>query len=268
MFSKRDLCGGNRIKAAFFDVDGTLFSHTQKKVPESTKLSLEKLSEKGIQCILATGRHMLELPLLPVDGIRFDAYITLNGQLCIDAQGNVIFGNPIIGESKQSIIRLFREKEIPIMIVEKEKMYLNFVDQFVIDAQESISTPVPEVREYTGNEIYQAIAYLEKGREEVIAGQLPGCEITRWNDYGVDIIASSGGKRTGIEEYLRRSHIRREETMAFGDGENDLEMLQYVQVGIAMGNADDCVKEIADYVTASVDNDGIAEALAALNIIC
>lgn len=268
MFTKRDLCDGNRIKAAFFDVDGTLFSHTLKKVPESTRISLKQLSEKGIQCVLATGRHMLELPLLPVDGIKFDAYITLNGQLCLNAQGNVIFGNPITGESKQSIIRLFREKAIPIMIVEKESMYLNFVDQFVIDAQESISTPVPKVGTYTGNEIYQAIAYLRKGCEEAIAGQLPGCEITRWNDYGVDIIAASGGKRTGIEEYLRRSHIRREETMAFGDGENDLEMLKYVQVGVAMGNADDCVKEIADYVTSSVDDNGIREALTALEIIC
>lgn len=156
MFTKRDLCGGSRIKAVFFDVDGTLFSHTQKKVPESARISLGKLSEKGIQCVLATGRHMLELPLLP------------------------------------------------------------------------------------------------------------GCGITRWNDYGVDIIAASGGKKAGIEEYLRKSHIRREETMAFGDGENDLEMLQYVQVGVAMGNADDCVKEIADYVTASVDHDGISEALTAL----
>lgn len=255
------------IKAVFFDVDGTLISHTQNAVPESTRTSLKQLSEKGIQRVIATGRHMLELSFLPVNDIRFDAYITLNGQLCLDAQGNIIFGNPITGESKECIIRMFHEKTIPIMIVEKDNMYINFVNQHVKIAQKAISTPIPNVGEYSGNEIFQAIAYLEKGKEEAIADQMPGCKVTRWNDCAVDIITASGGKRTGIIEYLRKNNIQKEETMAFGDGENDIEMIKYVQIGVAMGNADDNVKENSDYVTSSVDNNGIKEALVALKII-
>lgn len=255
------------IKAVFFDVDGTLISHTQNAVPESTRNALNQLSEKGIQRVIATGRHMLELSLLPVNNIRFDAYITLNGQLCLDAQGNLLFGNPIIGESKDCIIRMFYERTIPIMIVEKDNMYINFVNQHVQIAQKAISTPIPNVGEYTGNEIYQAIAYLEKGKEEAIENLVSGCKVTRWNDCAVDIIAASGGKRMGIIEYLRKNNIRKEDTMAFGDGENDIEMLKYVQIGVAMGNADNYVKENADYVTSSVDNNGIKEALVALKII-
>lgn len=255
------------IKAVFFDVDGTLISHTQNAVPESTRTSLKQLSEKGIQRVIATGRHMLELSFLPVNDIRFDAYITLNGQLCLDAQGTIIFGNPITGESKECIIRMFHEKTIPIMIVEKDNMYINFVNQHVKIAQKAISTPIPNVGEYSGNEIFQAIAYLEKGKEEAIADQMPGCKVTRWNDCAVDIITASGGKRTGIIEYLRKNNIQKEETMAFGDAENDIEMIKYVQIGVAMGNADDNVKENSDYVTSSVDNNGIKEALVALKII-
>ena len=71
----------------------------------------------------------------------------------------------------------------------------------------------------------------------------------------------------GIIEYLRKNNIRKEDTMAFGDGENDIEMLKYVQIGVAMGNAGDYVKENADYVTSSVDNNGIKDALVALKII-
>ena len=186
------------VKVVFFDVDGTLISNSQNAVPESTRTALNQLSEKGIQRVIATGRHMLELSLLPVSNIHFDAYITLNGQLCLDAQGNTLFGNPITGKSKEYIIRMFHEKTVPIMIVEKENMYINFVNQNVQVAQDAISTPVPNVGEYTGNEIFQAIAYLEKGREETIAGQMPGCKVTRWNDFAVDIIAASGGKRVGI----------------------------------------------------------------------
>lgn len=255
------------VKVVFFDVDGTLISHSQNAVPESTRTALNQLSEKGIQRVIATGRHMLELSLLPVSNIHFDAYITLNGQLCLDAQGNTLFGNPITGKSKEYIIRMFHEKTVPIMIVEKENMYINFVNQNVQVAQDAISTPVPNVGEYTGNEIFQAIAYLEKGREETIADQMPGCKVTRWNDFAVDIIAASGGKRVGIIEYLRKNNIRKEETMAFGDGENDIEMLRFVQMGVAMGNADDNIKGNSDYVTSSVDNNGIKEALVALKII-
>lgn len=255
------------VKVIFFDIDGTLISHTQKGVPESTRNALNQLAEKGIQRVIATGRHMLELSCLPVHNIPFDAYITLNGQLCLDAQGNILSGNPITGESKERIIRMFSEKAIPIMIVEKENMYINFVNQNVQMAQAAISTPIPDVGAYTGNEIYQAVAYLEKGEEAAIAAQMPGCKVTRWNDCAVDIIAASGGKGTGIEEYLRKNNLKKEETMAFGDGENDIEMLKFVQIGVAMGNSDDCVKENADYITSSVDDNGIKEALAAFKII-
>ena len=72
--------------------------------------------------MIATGRHLNELSRMPVKGISFDAYITLNGQLCLDSQGKVIFGNPITGKSKESIIQMFKDKTIPIMLVEKERM--------------------------------------------------------------------------------------------------------------------------------------------------
>ena len=96
---------------------------------------------------------------------------------------------------------------------------------------------------------------------------LPDCRITRWNDRAVDIISRGGGKVVGIKQYLEENDILPQETMAFGDGENDIEMLEAVGIGIAMGNADDIVKKSADYVTDSVDNDGIGKALRYFQII-
>lgn len=66
---------------------------------------------------------------------------------------------------------------------------------------------------------------------------------------------------TGIESILKYYGIKREEIMAFGDGENDIEMLQYAKIGIAMGNADNDVKKAADYITDHIDEDGIYKAL-------
>ena len=83
----------------------------------------------------------------------------------------------------------------------------------------------------------------------------------------MDIVANTGGKVAGIKEYLKTIQVDKSETMAFGDGENDIGMLQFVQTGVAMGNAEPIVKEIADYITDSVDEDGIMNALTALKIL-
>lgn len=255
------------VRAIFFDVDGTLLSHTKNAVPDSTRRALNELRKKGIKCVVATGRHMSELPVLPVRDIDFDGYITLNGQLCLDAQKNVILANPITRADKSSIIRLFNEKTVPVMLVEKDAMYCSYINQSVEIAQRAISTKIPDVGVYTGNEIYQVDIFLDEEKGNTVFSQLPGCKITRWNEYAVDIISRHGGKAAGISEYLRLNHITREESMAFGDGENDVEMLQFVQTGVAMGNADSFVKEHADFVTDSIDDDGIENALIRLGII-
>lgn len=255
------------IKAVFFDVDGTIVSHKNNTISESTRSALDLLAARGIKRIVSTGRHMLELVELPVGNIEFDAYITLNGQLCLDSQGNTISENPIIGFEKECIIKMFTEKLMPIMLLEKDRMYINYINHHVEIAQQAISTPLPNIETYTGNEIYQAIAFIEKGTENALIQKLPNCKITRWNDYGVDIIASTGGKTSGIKAYLKANHLEAEDTMAFGDGENDVEMLKYVQIGVAMGNAGSLVKASADYITDSIDNDGIKKVLVFLNII-
>lgn len=251
----------NVTKAIFFDVDGTLISHTTNEVPEGTREVLDKLRDKGIKRVVATGRHMSELDMLPVKDIKFDGYITLNGQLVLDGEGNIIYENPIVGDDKKALINLFNEKNIPVALVEKDRMYINYVNQYVESAQQAVSTPVPTVGEYTGEKIYLAIVYLGKEDEHIMSTKLPGCKATRWNDYGVDVIASSGGKAQGIKQYMKATGIVDKETMAFGDGINDIEMLRVVNIGVAMGNAVMELKDEANYVTASVDKNGIARAL-------
>ena len=255
------------IKAVFFDVDGTLVSHTRGEVSVSTRKAVRKLKEKGIQCIIATGRHMGELKKLPVKDIEFDAYITLNGQLCLDGQQEVLSSSALTGADKEQIIRLFEMKEIPILLVEQERMYINFVNKEVKKTQKEISSDVPETGEYAGGEIYQVIAYVGKDKEDAFKTILPDCKITRWNNRAVDIISRHGGKVAGIRQYLKENNILIQETMAFGDGENDIEMLEYAGIGIAMGNSDDMVKKSADYVTDCIDNEGIEKALRHFEVI-
>ena len=96
---------------------------------------------------------------------------------------------------------------------------------------------------------------------------LPNCEMGRWHPAFVDDTAKGNTKQHGIDEIIRHFGIRLEETMAFGDGGNDISMLRHAGIGVAMGNAKDDVKVIADYVTASVDDNGIADALKHFGIL-
>lgn len=254
------------VKAIFFDVDGTLLSHETRDVPKSARKALEELKQKGIHVVVATGRHILEIEDLPVKDISFDSYIALNGQLCLDHNKEFIFGNPIENEEKERIIQLFNEKEIPVMMIEKDRIYMNFVNDYVRKAQADVSTCVFDCEEYTGNDIYMVSVYIDSSKEDEFRKKFNNCLVTRWHDLGIDIVSKTGGKVAGIKRYLEMNHIDLKDTMAFGDGENDIEMLKYVNVGVAMGNAKDIVKQEADYVTSDIDDDGIYNALKELKV--
>lgn len=255
------------IKAAFFDVDGTVLSHRSKSVPQSTRDAIKKLQTLGIPCIVATGRQISEMEKLPVADIAFDGYITLNGQLTLDKRKRMLYGTPITGKVRDYLVKMFEENRIPALLVEEEAVYLNFFDERVAVVQEAISSAVPPFGQYTGKDIYQVCVYLAEGEEYLLSDIAGECVMTRWNLGGVDIVAKGGGKVTGIRRYLEDAGIRPEEIIAFGDGENDMEMLRFAGIGVAMGNAEEQVKQVADYVTADIDDDGIAKALAHFGLI-
>ena len=126
----------------------------------------------------------------------------------------------------------------------------------------------PDKKDYAGKDIYMMNinANPEKGRayEELFSDVLT---FTRANDISMDIIGKGISKATGIQHMMSLLDVERENTFAFGDGLNDIEMLQYVGTGVAMANGYDALKEIADHVTDSVFNHGIAKGLKALELI-
>lgn len=250
-----------RIKAAFFDIDGTLMAHNLGRVPEDTRYALNRLKEQGILVFTCTGRHILELDELGITELGFDGHVLLNGQLCLDGQRRLISQVPVPEEDIRSIIPLFEKRTIPVAFVEKEKIYINFIDERVRSAQKAISSKLPSCGTWTGDSVYLVNAFADEATVRQMMKQMPHCRMTRWNTFGVDIIAEEGGKEKGMEHVLQRFGIAREEIIAFGDGENDMEMLAFAGIGVAMGNAEESVKKCADYVTGDVDKRGILSAL-------
>ena len=158
-------------------------------------------------------------------------------------------------------------KDLPLDDLEFEG-YITLNGQYCYNkegVQKAISTPLPELGDLKRgltHPIYQVIPYdITIEQEQEILQQMPHCQYTRWHDLAIDIIPQNGGKQNGILEVLKNYHISIDETMAFGDGHNDIDMLKLVNIGIAMGNANDEVKEAADEVTDNIDHDGIYKAL-------
>ena len=152
-------------------------------------------------------------------------------------------------------------------MVERDQMYLNCVTDHVLDVNQRMSITLLPLSDYRGGDIYQICAYLRPEDEYLVDPIRKDCVLTGWHYGGKDIIAGGGGKMVGIKRYLELLGIQREEIIAFGDAENDLEMIRYAGIGVAMGNAVESVKEAADYVPADLDDDGIEKALIHFGLI-
>lgn len=256
------------VKAVFFDVDGTLLSHKTHIVPASAVRALEALHKKGILTFIATGRHIPQLSkILPLDELHFDGIVALNGQYCRNDEG-VIYHCPFEKSHIAALLDYLKADPHPCILIEAEQMYINFHNALVEKVQAGIRAKMPPLgdldRGYT-EPIYQALLYISD-EDMARLPPLPGIRFSRWrlgspDLSGADLYPASGGKAIGIAKVLEHYGIDCSEAMAFGDGENDVDMFHAVGLSIAMGNGCDEAKEAADYITDDIDEDGIWNAL-------
>ena len=256
------------IKAVFFDIDGTLISFKTHSMPDSTREALQALRDKGIRLYIATGRSPNMMPFMD-QYFKFDAYLTLNGQYCYGPSG-VIRKQTIDANDIRRLKALIREYHFPCLFVHEKGGSLNIIDERVKELYRLINHPLPEPSDldtFPEDEVLQFVTFMAEGMENLIIQELKHIQMTRFLPICFDAIPEGGGKDAGIRAVLAYEGIRPEETMAFGDGHNDIGMLTFAGIGVAMGSAEQAVKDQADYVTASVDEDGIAKALQHFGIL-
>ena len=181
------------VKAIFFDIDGTLRGFNQKGISDDTRHALDRARKAGIRLFIATGRHFLEVDSEDLlDGLEFDAYITLNGQYCYEGTPGrpVIYKNPIPRSQIAILLKILEETPFPCLFMEAENWYLNFVDERVIRVQDGIGTRIPPLGDpgqALEHDIYQVIPYLNEKEAVRLAACLPECGYTVWHDgEGVD----------------------------------------------------------------------------------
>ena len=255
------------IKAIFFDIDGTLCSFKTHKVYASTIDALKKLQENNIKIFVATGRGKDGLDVLK--DIQFDGYITLNGQYCYK-DNEVIYSNTMYKEDLQILIDELKVNPFPCGFTTDKDKYFNFRNELVDEIHaitQNDDHPAKDCSNIINEKVYQIMAFIDENKEKELLKKMTHTTSGRWYPTFCDLSPLGGTKVKGIDHFLNYYDISIEDTMAFGDGGNDIAMLKHVNTSIAMGNASNEVKEVVNYVTKSVDEDGIVEALKHYNLI-
>lgn len=277
------------IKAVFFDIDGTLLND-RKNVQKSTIKAIRNLKDQGILVGLATGRGpSFVQPFL--ENLGLDFAVTYNGQY-IYSRSEIIYTNQL---SKTTVYRLIRyagarRREISLgtasgllgsgiiglgtsrlgqivssLVPRKwakaiERSFKHFIRRIKPQNIDSLMIILREP-------IYQVVLVATEGESERIQKQFPRVKLTRSSPYSMDVISEEQSKVKGIERVGQRYGFDLSEVIAFGDSDNDIEMLSQVGIGVAMGNASQQVKENARYTTADNNDDGISKALAHYGLI-
>lgn len=266
---------GSDIKAVFFDIDGTLTSFKTHIVPQSTLDALEQLSDHGIATFICSGRPPAQLDaarhLMPHE---WTGYVTMNGQCCYDDHGYQE-SEALDPTDIAAFVEFLstRRPDVAAGFCELDYVYFNQINDYLRAMWDGLGKTAPDIivddpaRTLT-HTTYQVSAYVPAGREEdEIMEVMPHCRALRWHPDFTDICPADGGKPAGIKRFMRKYGWTRSQVMTFGDGGNDVEMLDYAGLGVAMGNATDDAKAAADYVTDDVDHDGIMNALRHFNVL-
>lgn len=245
------------IKMIFFDIDGTLIEMGKKQMTARMEETLIQLKERGILLCIATGRPLMEVPRF--ERVPFDAYLTFNGSYCCN-QKEVIYSNPIFPEDVEQVLTNAAKHQRYVALATLHEMGANGKDanleEYFAHANQIIEV-AENFDELRQQPIYQMMITASPDEYGFFIANTRNVTMTSWSTKAADIIPANGGKGAAVEKMLAYYGISPDEAMAFGDGKNDIELLQTVGMGVAMGNASDEVKRHAKAICLSVDQDGI-----------
>jgi len=260
-------------KMLCLDIDGTLLN-SNHKISFRTKEAIKKLyEEKNIRTILVSARMPKGIVFLQKElGIK-EPIICYSGSLLLDKEYNTISNQYIEFDQVKSIVEEAQKCNVHISLYKDDKWIIEKLDKWA-QIEADITGIKPEFIQFND---FNNLQEYENGFNKVllIGGENEVSELYKilndkfaeeLNIYPskptyLEIMNKNVSKTTAIKQVLDLYKIDKSEVIAIGDNFNDMDMLKFAEIGIAMGNAPNEVKEISDDVTLTNDEDGIAEAI-------
>lgn len=257
-------------KILVLDIDGTL-TNSEKKISEKTKKALLSIQERGHKIVLASGR--------PTSGIlpfakelemdKYGGYIlAFNGAKIIDCKSEeIIYQNVLPKDMISSIYYAAIEEKVGILTYYDTYVITGTkIDSYMKKEEEVNHMVLKQVDSFPDFITFDIHKCLLTGEPEHMIGveirmkERLGRQLTiyRSEPYFVEIMPKGIDKAYSLEKLLNYLGLSKEQMISCGDGYNDLTMIQYAGKGVAMGNAQKEVKEVADYITFTNNEDGVA----------
>jgi len=275
----------------FFDIDGTLVGFGRNELIPSTQRALARTKENGHQLLICTGRSLRQIPAWLKENNLFDGIVASAGAHVI-YHGAEIYFRAMSPDTVRRSIHLFTENEIPYTLQGEKHNYFAkaFAGRLVESLAEKAGVLPEQIEKLFGdyvlttdpdgaeivaaNDAILGMLYEKSPFDHERMRRALGSELNvnpssfnKPDPYSGEITQSAITKAAGIKTVMEHLHVPREETAAFGDGHNDIEMLQFAGIGVAMGNAPDAVKAAADLVTDSLESDGLYHAMQKLHLV-
>ena len=251
-----------KIKIVFFDIDDTLRNSKTGFIPTSIPTVFQQLREKDILTGIATGRGIFGV-VSEISELKPDFFVTLNGAYIEDKKGNVVYSNKIAKDKVEEYIAWTKEVGIDYGLVGSHTAKLSTRTELISEAIDPIYPDLdvdPDF--YEKEDIYQMWTFEDQGDVLTLPeSSASTLRMVRWHEHSSDVVPISGSKAAGVAKVVEHLGLKPENVMVFGDGLNDLELFDYAGISIAMGNSHEKIKEKADYITKTLEEDGIFDAL-------
>ena len=251
-------------KVVFFDIDGTIWDYTNY-IPESTVRAIRALRARGNYAFICSGRCRSYIQNPSLFEIGFDGVVSGCGTM-IEQGDQVVFYKELDTALVKRTLDTVRSFGMKPLLEGRDHLYMDY-EEFKDDpyGQKLIvemGKRIKGIRESEGEWRCSKLSC------ETTASNIDECYEVLKEDYDfivhtssvVEMVPKGFSKATGMKRITELLGCALEDTFAFGDGENDIEMIETAGVGIAMGNGNDHVREVADYVTAALEDDGIYKA--------
>lgn len=258
------------LKVISFDIDMTLFDFETQQICSSALETIESLRKKS-KIVLATGRNMtLDSNQYIIDLLKPDAIIHMNGTK-VEINGEILYEEFIKPELLEAMINRAEKMSWCIGTSQNSIMYTTNKQKIIeIDTNRLgyCNRNFSTFRNLMATNVHSFIAYEKSETLGIMAAEFPMLRFAKFTpDFGADVIPLNLSKATGMNFLLSTWNYKFKDVISVGDSMNDYEILKKSGIGIAMGNADDDIKKIADIVTDNINEDGIYKAFKTLDMI-
>lgn len=265
-------------KLVAIDLDGTLLN-TEKEISDRNKKAVSKAIEKGVKVVVCSGRVFSGARLFAKQVGSKDPVIACNGAIISEhIDGKVVYSNTISTEDCLKILDIAHKYKVyyhiyagDLMLTEKlEYTSLKYFEKNKVLCEkdrvkiEIVDDMAEKVKKIEGSVLKFVVVnsdleLLKKVRDEI--EKIPNVDVMSSNYDNFEVMNKGVNKGAALKILSDKLDIAPEEMVSIGDNENDITMLKYAGLGIVMGNGMDCARDVAQYVTDTNDNDGVAKAI-------